>query len=327
MAGRVFSLMLATIVLMVGHAAQAQAPTKIFRIGFLGSGSSSAMSRRTEAFRQGLRDLGYVEGKNIIIEYRYADGKSESLRELAAELVRLKVDVIVTSAIGPIRAAMEASKTIPIVFSSTADPVEDGLVSSLAKPGGNITGLSLLAPELNGKRLELLKEAFPKVSRVAFLWYVSGLTGDRRFREAEAVAKKVGLRLQSIGVKGADDFENAFRAAKSGGAQALTTTPNPLLATHRARIVDLAAKNRLPAMYVAPEWVEAGGLMSYGPDILDNWRRAAIYVDKILKGRKPADLPVEQPMKFEFIVNLNAAKAIGVTIPPNVLVRADKVIR
>ena len=318
---------LATFLLTTASLAEAQQATKVPRIGFLGSGSSSAMAARTEAFRQGLRDLGYVEGKNIVIEYRYADGKSEPLPALAAELVRLKVDVIVTSAAGPIRAAKDASKTIPIVFSATADPVEDGLVSSLAKPGGNITGLSLLVPELNGKRLELLKEAFPNVSRVAFLWYVSGFTGDRRFREAEAAAKGLGIRLQSIGVKSADDFESAFAAAKSGGSQALATTPAPLLATHRARIVDLAAKSRLPAMYVSPEWVEAGGLMSYGPDVLDNWRRAAIFVDKILKGRKPADLPVEQPMKFEFIVNLKAAKQIGVTIPPNVLVRANKVIR
>jgi putative ABC transport system substrate-binding protein len=285
------------------------------------------MSARTEALRQGLRDLGYVEEKNIIIDYRYAEGKSDSLPQLAAELVGLKVNIIVTSATGPIRAAKEASKTIPIVFSATADPVEDGVVSSLAKPGGNITGLSLLAPELNGKRLELLKEAFPNVSRVAFLWYVSRLLGDRRFREAEAVAKKLGLRLQSIGVKSADDFESAFAAAMSGGAQALATTPAPLLATHRERIVGIAAKNRLPAMYVSPEWVEGGGLMSYGPDILDNWRRTANYVDKILKGAKPADLPVEQPIKFEFIVNLKAAKQIGLTIPPNVLARADRVIR
>jgi len=235
---------------------------KIPRIGFLGSGSSSAMSLRTEAFRQGLRDLGYIEGKNIIIDYRYAEGKSDTLPELAAQLVGLKVDIIVTSAAGPIRAAKEASKTIPIVFSSTADPVGDGVVSSLAKPGGNITGLSLLAPDLNGKRLELLKDAFPHVSRVAFLWYKGRLLGDRRFREAEAAAKEIGLRLQSIGVKSADDFESAFATAKSGGAQALATTPAPLLATHRARIVGLAAKSRLPAMYVSPEWVEGGGLMS-----------------------------------------------------------------
>jgi putative ABC transport system substrate-binding protein len=280
-----------------------------------------------EAFRQGLRDLGYVEGKNIVIEYRYAEAKPGRAPELAAELVRLKVDVIVTSAAGPVRAAKDASKTIPIVFSATADPVEEGLVSSLAKPGGNITGLSLLVPELNGKRLELLKEAFPKVSRVAFLWQMGRFTEDRRFREAEASAKGLGLRLQPIGVKGVDDFERAFDAAKSGGAQALSTSPGPLFNTYLERVVEFAIKNRLPAIYPSATFVEAGGLMSYGPDILDNWRRAATYVDKILKGAKPADLPVEQPKKFEFIINLKAAKQIGLTIPPNVLVRANRVIR
>lgn len=329
MSARILGLncLLITVLLITGLV-EAQQSKKVSRIGFLGSGSSASMSSRAGAFRQGLRDLGYVEGKNIIIEYRYVEAKPGRAPELAAELVRLNVDVIVTSATGPVRAAKDASKTIPIVFSATADPIEDGLVASLAKPGGNITGLSLMAPELNGKRLELLKEAFPKVSRVAFFWHLGRFTEDRRrFREAEAVAKELGLRLQSIAVKPGDEFESVFKAAKSGGVQALTTSPSQIFNTHQARIVDFATKNRLPAIYPSTGFVEVGGLMSYGPDILDNWRRAATYVDKILKGAKPADLPVEQPTKFEFVINLKSAKQIGLTIPPNVLVRADRVIR
>ena len=317
---------LATFFLTTASFAEAQQPGKVYKLGILLPVSPSTAARNLEAFQQRLRELGYVEGKNIFIEYRYAEGRIDTLPDLAAEVVRLKVDVIVTSSRVAIEAAKNASKTIPIVFAAAADPVEDGLVSSLARPGGNVTGLTLLAPELNGKRLELLKEAFPKVTRVAFLRR-AGSSGDRRFKEAVAVAKALGLRLQSVGAKDAEDFKRAFEAAKSGGAQALTMSPSPFLTTHRARIIDLAAKNRLPAMHVSSEWVDAGGLMSYAPDILDNWRRAAVYVDKILKGRTPADLPVEQPMKFEFIVNLKTAKQIGVTIPPNVLVRADRVIK
>jgi len=240
--------------------------------------------------------------------------------------VRLNVDVIVTAAISSVRAAKKATATIPIVFASVGDAVDSGLVSSLARPGGNATGLTFLAPELDGKRLELLKEAFPKVTRVAFLLRVPVVRGDP-LKEAEAVAKTLGLRLQSVGVKGPDDFESAFKSAKSGGAEALIVISNPLSNTHRARIVDLATKNRLPGIYPSIDFVEAGGLMSYGPDILDNWRRAATYVDKILKGANPGDLPVEQPKKFEFIINLKAAKQIGLTIPPNVLARADRVIK
>ena len=266
--------------------------------------------------------MGYVDGKNIAIEYRYTEGELDRLPDLAAELVRLNVDVIVTGAISSVRAAKNATATIPIVF-VVGDAVDSGLVSSLARPGGNATGLTFLAPELDGKRLELLKEAFPKVTRVAFLWRVPTTRGDL-LKEAEAVAKTLGLRLQSVGVRGPDDFESAFKTAKSGGAEALIVIANPLANTHRVRIVDLAAKNRLPAIYPSTVFVEAGGLMSYAPDIVDNWRRAAIYVDKILKGAKPADLPVEQPKKFEFVINLKAAKQIGVTIPPNVLARADK---
>ena len=327
--GALVTLIIAFVICEV--AVEAQQPGKAPLSGFLVPGSRAAYARRIDSFRQGLRELGYVEGKNIIIEYRYVEGQkntlANTLAELADELVHLKVAVIITSSGGGIRAAKNATKTIPIVFTAAADPVEDGLVSSLARPGGNVTGLALLAPELNGKRIELLKEAFPKITRVAFLWRPGVRLGDRRFREAEAVAKTLGLRLQSVAVKGADDLERAVEAAKNAGAQALTTTPDPVLGTHRARIIELAAKKRLPAMYVSSEWVEDGGLMSYAPDSLGQWRHAATYVDKILKGRTPADLPVEQPMKFEFVINLKAAKQIGVTIPPNVLVRADKVIR
>jgi putative ABC transport system substrate-binding protein len=314
------------VLVVTGAVAQAQQPAKVPRIGILELGSPSASAHGHKAFQQGLRELGYVEGKNIILEYRYADGKLDLLPGLAADLVRLKVDAIVTRSTAPIRAAKNASKTIPIVFATAGAPVEDGLVSSLARPGGNITGLTLLSTELDGKRLELLKEAFPKVTRVALLWTVGG-RGDLRFREMEAVAKTLGLRLQSLEVTGSDDFERVFEAAKNAGAQALTSVPSPFLATHRALIFDFAAKNRLPAMYSTSDFVEAGGLMSYGPDLLDNWRRAATFVDKILKGAKPADLPVEQPTKFELIINLKAAKQIGVTIPQSVLYRADKVIK
>ena len=320
----VFSF-LATILFVSVHFVEAQ-PKKVPRIGLLVPFSASSDSTRKDAFLQGLRDLGYVEGKNIAIEYRYTEGELKRLPDLAAELVRLNVDVIVTAAISSVRAAKKATATIPIVFASVGDAVDSGLVSSLARPGGNATGLTFFAPELDGKRLELIKEAFPKITRVAFLWRVPAARGDP-LKEAEAVAKTLGLRLQSVGVKGPDDFESAFKAAKSGGAEALIVISNPLSNTYRARIVDLAAKNRLPGIYPSTDFVEDGGLMSYGADILDNWRRAATYVDKILKGANPGDLPVEQPKKFEFVINLKAAKQIGLTIPPNVLARADRVIR
>ena len=311
---------------MCGAVAQAQQPAGIPRIGILIAPSASFFSARVEAFRQRLRELGYVEGKNIVIEYRYAEGKLERLPDLAAELVRLKVDVIVTA--GPaILAAKKASATIPIVFAAAADPVGSGLVSSLARPGGNITGLSVMAPDLDGKRLELLKEAFPKVARVAFLWQSGGTRGNLALTDMEAAAKALGLKLQSLEVRSLDDFDSAFARAKRDGAQALITTPSPLINTQQRQVLDFAAKNRLPAMYPTSEFVEAGGLMSYAPNYADLCRRAADFVDKILKGTKPADIPVEQPTKFEFIVNLKTAKQIGVTVPPNVLARADRVIR
>ena len=278
--------------------------------------------------RQRLRELGYVEGKNIVIDYRYAEGKLEQLPDLAAELVRLKVDVIVTAPTQAALAAKKASATIPIVFTDIAtDPAEIGLVSSLARPGGNITGLNVMAADLDGKRLELLKESFPKVARVALLWQSGGRRGNLTFTEMEAAAKALGLKLQSLPVRSLDDFEGAFARAKSDGAQALITTPSPLINTQQRQVLDFAAKNRFPAMYQTSEWVEAGGLMSYAPNFTDLWRRAAQFVDKILKGAKPADLPVEQPTKFDLVINLKTAKQIDLTIPQNVLARADRVIR
>ena len=307
--------------------AQAQQPARIHRIGMLSPSSESFFSARDEAFRQRLRELGYVEGKNIVIEYRYAEGKGERVPDLAAELVRLKVDVIVTAGPGATLAAKKASATIPIVFAAANDPVGTGLVSSLARPGGNITGLSTMTPDLDGKRLELLKEAFPKIVRVAFLWEPGGARENRPLTEMEAAAKALGLKLISLEVRSLDDFEGAFARAKKERAQALITTTGGLINTQPRRVLDFAAKNRLPAIYHYGEFVEAGGLMSYAPNIPDLFRRAADFVDQILKGAKPADLPVEQPKKFEFIVNLQAAKQIGLTIPSSVLARADRVIK
>jgi putative tryptophan/tyrosine transport system substrate-binding protein len=319
-------LLLVTAALASVHPVEAQRSGKMYRIGFLVTPSRSFFAARMDGFRQGLRDLGYIEGKNIVIEYRYAEGKLDRLPELAAELVSLKVDLIVTS--GPAsRAAKNATKTIPIVFAGVQDPVATGLVDSLAMPGGNVTGLSILAPELGGKRLELLKEVVPKITRVAFFWGGLGPGAPVSVKETRAAAEALGLQFQSLEVRDSKDFDGAFKAITKNRAQALLTNPGPIINTHQARIVEFAAKNRLPAMYAAPESVDAGGLMFYGPNPTDQYRRAAVYVDKILKGAKPADIPVEQPTKFEFIINLKAAKQIGLTIPPNVLARADKVIK
>src|SRR5215471_12442274 len=321
-----FWLALGAIVLAFSCPAEAQQqPKKVPQIGVLAPFSAASGANRLDAFRQGLRDLGYVEGKNITIEYRYTEGGLDQLPNLAAELVRLNVNVIVTGAISSARAAKKATTTIHIIF-VVGDAVDSGLVSSLARPGGNATGLTFFVPELDGKRLELLKEAFPKVTRVGFLWRVPSTRGDL-LKAAEPVAKTLALQLQSLAVRGPDDFENTFKAAKSGGAEALIVISNPLSNTHRERIIDLAAKNRLPPIYPSTGFVEAGGLMSYAPDFLYNWRRAASYVDKILKGTNPGDLPVEQPKKLEFVINLITANQIGVTIPPNILARADRVIK
>ena len=311
-----------------GAVAQAQQQNKAPRIGYLGGISPSSPPARIEAFRQGLRELGYVESKNIVIEWRHHAGKLDRLPALAAELVRLKVDIIVTNGPPAARAAKEATNTIPIVMMQVGDPVGSGFVASLARPGGNITGLSSLAPELSGKRLELLKEIVPKLSRVAVFGTSTSPDNAQSLREVELAAGALKVQLQYLDVLGPKDIETAFRAASKGRAEAVLMMVAGAVATaHRTRIVELAIKNRLPVIYRARASVEAGGLMSYGVNTTDLDRRAATYVDKILKGAKPADLPVEQPKKFEFIINLKAAKQIGLTIPPNVLARADKVIR
>jgi len=318
--------LLATVLLTTLSPAEAQQPKKIPRIGYLSATSPSAEPARTDAFRQGLRELGYIEGQNIVIEWRSAEGKLDRLPDLADELVRLKVDVIFVRSTAAVQTAKNATTTVPIV-SVSGDPVGLGLVTSLARPGGNITGLANLTPELAGKRLELLKEVIPQVSRVAVLWYPDTPSAAFRVRETEAASPSLGIKLQLVEVREANDFELAFSAMKKERAGALVPLRGTLIVNHLKRIAELAAKNRLPAMYDDREFTEAGGLMSYGTMLADLDRRAATYIDKILKGAKPADLPVEQPKKFEFIVNLKAAKLIGLTISPNVLARADKVIR
>ncbi len=308
--------------------AEAQQPTKIPLLGRLGADSpSSADAARREAFRQALRELGYVEGENIVIEYRYAEGKFDRLPDLATELVRLKVDVILSTGPTATRAAKGVTTTIPIVMAQDIDPVATGVVASLARPGGNITGLAALTPELSGKRLELLKEVVSKLSRVAVLG-TSTLPGYAQvFKETELTAGTLGVKLQFLDVLDPKDIETAFRAASKGRADAVLTLTSAILLSQRALLADLAVKSRLPAIYHQSQYVEAGGLMSYGASITDMDHRSATYVDKILKGAKPADLPVEQPKKFEFIINLKTAKQIGLTIPPNVLARANKVIK
>jgi putative ABC transport system substrate-binding protein len=318
---------LVILVLLVGclSMAEAQQPTKIPRIGFLGSVSSSP---RIGAFRQGLRELGYVEGKNIIIEWRHHEGKLDRLPALAAELVRLKVDIIITAGAPATRAAKEATVTIPIVMMQAGDPVGSGFVASLARPGGNITGLSILAPELSGKRLELLKEVVPKLSRVAVFGTSTTPDNAQSLKEAELAAGALKVQLQYLDVLSLKDIETAFRAASKGRAEAvLYLVAGGIAAGRLTEIAELAVKSRLPVIYSGQGYVEAGGLMSYSVSQNDLDRRVATYVDKILKGTKPADLPVEQPTKFEMIINLKAAKQIGLTIPPNVLVRADRVIK
>jgi putative ABC transport system substrate-binding protein len=308
--------------------AEAQQATKVARIGYLATNLAGNPHGR-EAVRQGLRDLGYVEGRNVVIEYRDAEGKLERLPALAAELVALKVDVIVTASTAAALAAKQATRTLPIVFAVAADPVADGLVTSLARPGGNVTGLSLLFPELVGKGLEHLKRAVPRVSRVAVLWQ-PGTYGERTekdlLKEAEVAARALGVRLQVVEARSPADFDRAFSDMTRARAGALTVLGGGMFFGERRRLVDLAAKNRLPAVYPQREYVDAGGLMAYGPSLADMYRRAATYVDKILKGAKPADLPVEQPSKFELVINLKTAKALGLTIPPSVLGRADQVI-
>ena len=317
---------LCALVLALGFSVEAQQPRRVPHIGYLIGVSLSYNAVRTEALRQGLHELGYTEGKNIVIEYRSADGKLDRLSELTAELVRLKVDVIVTGGPTLTRATKAATATIPIVMTQDPDPVGNGFVASLAHPGRNITGLSSLAPEVSGKQLELLKETVPKLSRVAVLG-TSTVPGQAiLLREIGLAAGPLGVQLQSLDVLGPQDIETAFRAASDQRAEAFIVLSSGILSPQIPRISEYVVKNRLPAIYSQPQFVEAGGLMSYGVNFEDLYRRAAIYVDKILKGAKPADLPVEQPMKFELVINLKSAKQIGLTIPPNVLARADKVI-
>jgi putative ABC transport system substrate-binding protein len=321
------SILVVVILLAVAVIADAQQPTKVPRIGYLTVAPLSANVARVEAFRQGLRELGYVEGKNIVIEWRSGEGKLESEGELVAKAVRLKVDVIVTSGPTMTRAAKQATATIPIVMTFDSDPVGNGFIASLARPGGNITGLSALSPELSGKQVELLKEIIPKLSRVAVLGNSNEPANPKTLKEIELAAGALGVQVQPLDVLGPKDIETAFRAATKARADALVVLASPVLSDQHAKVANLALKSRLPAIYFRQEFVEAGGLMSYGTSFTDLSRRAATYVDKILKGTKPAELPVEQPKKFEFIVNLKTAKQIGLTIPPNVLVRADKVIK
>jgi putative tryptophan/tyrosine transport system substrate-binding protein len=320
--------MLCATLFALNFPVESQQATKVPRIGYLSPTSPSVSPTRIDAFRQGLRELGYIESKNIVIEYRYAEGKFDRLPALAAELVSFKVDLIVTTGPTVTRAAKEATTTVPIVMATDSDPVGNGFVASLARPGGNITGLSALAPELSGKQLELLKEIVPKLSRVAVFGTSTNPGNAQMLREVKLAAGAFGVKLQYLEVRDPKDIETAFRAATKERAEAVLYLVAGLVdAGHRTEITDLAVNSRLPVIYTGRASVEAGGLMSYGVSTADLDRRAATYVDKILKGRKPADLPVEQPTKFEFIINLKAAKQIGLTIPPNVLARADKVIR
>jgi putative ABC transport system substrate-binding protein len=305
----------------------AQQRKKVPRIGYLGSISLSAFASRREAFRQGLRELGYVEGKNIVIEWRSAEGKLERLPALAADLVHLKVDIIVSASPTTTRPIKDATSTIPIVMAQDADPIASGFVATLAQPGGNITGLSILLPEISGKRLEILSETVPKLSRVVVLGASTTPGTPQSLKETELAARAFKLQLQYVDVLDPKEIEPAFEGAAKWRADAVLVLGGPFLLSRRTQIAELAVKNRFPAIYYSPEFVEDGGLMSYGVSFIDLHRRAATYVDKILKGAKATDLPVEQPKKFELIINLKAAKQIGLTIPPNVLARADRVIK
>lgn len=319
----VFSLVLSAMFLVLCYSAHAQQPAKLYRVGYL-SPNLSPTASASEVFREALRELGYVEGQNIHSEWRATKGDVSLFPAFAAEFVRLKVDCIVTLGIPAIRAAKQATSTIPIVMNIADDPVQMGLVETLARPGSNITGFATLGSELSGKRLEILKEAFPKISRVAHLW--AGLSGKANLREMEVPARALGLQIKSIEMKGPNDLEKSFRTAGKQ-ADALMLSGGGWMRDHQARIANLAIKTRLPAIYPASPFTLDGGLMSYGADSVDQFRRMAYYVDRILKGAKPADLPVEQPMKFEFVINLKTAKALNLTIPQSVLYRADRVIK
>ena len=308
-------------------AAEAQPPTHVHRIGVLAGGTTSGRDPYVEAFLEGMRALGYVEGQHLVLEYRGAEGQYERLPALAAELVRLQVDVLLVVITPAALAAKHATTTIPIVMAGVGDPVGSGLVASLARPGGNVTGLAALSPELAGKQLEFLKEGLPTVSRVAVLWNPANPVHARQVRAAEVAAQALGVQLHRVEARGPEAFDGAFAAMTRVHAGALLVLGEPMFSQHRSRLAELAAINRLPAIYRIREHVEAGGLMSYGPSLPDTWRRAVTYVDKILKGAKPADLPVEQPMKFQLVINLKTAQALGLTIPPTLLFQADEVLR
>ena len=326
---KVFGGALCAMLLALSVGVEAQQPAaKVSRIGFLTTGGEADSALRVEAFRQGLRDLGYVEGKNINIEYRYAGGRYEQLPKLAEELFRIKINVLVTSNDTAARGANKVTTTIPIVMANSGNPIGSGLVASLARPGGNVTGLYQYSPELIGKRLELLKEVVPKVSRFAFLNDTDSAASKSMFKDAQVAAQTLAVQFQLIEVKGPNpDLEGAFRLVVKERIGALITSPSPLITFHRKRILELVDQSRIPAIHPDQEWANAGGLMSYGANIVDLYHRVATYVDKILKGAKPADLPVEQPTKFELIINLKTAKQLNLTIPSHVLLRADRVIR
>jgi putative ABC transport system substrate-binding protein len=321
-------LILCVMLFAFGSFVQAQQPTqKIPRVGFLSLNTTSVQKERVEAFREALRKLGYAEGQNIIIDYRFADGKSERIAALAAELVALKVDVIVTAGNSATAPAKEATNTIPIVMMNDTDPVGQGHIDSLARPGGNVTGLSSTSFDLADKRLELLKEIVPKLSRVAVLRDLTNQAVELAGREIDPTARALKLQVQWFDLAKVEDFDGKFQAITKWRAGGLVVGGGPLMIRYRKRVIEFAAKSKLPAIYGREEFVQDGGLLNYSASVIDLTRRSATYVDKILKGTKPADLPVEQPMKFELIINLKAAKQIGLTIPPNVLARADKVIR
>jgi putative ABC transport system substrate-binding protein len=322
-----------TVLLLIGfilgtvHFADAQPRKNVFRIGYLSSQDSARVSARSEAIRHSLRELGYIEGQNIVIEYRYTEAKPDRAPELAAELVRLKVDVIFANSAVVALAAKNATRTIPIIFNSQADPVASGLVDSLARPGRNLTGFTPIAPVLAGKRLELLKDIIPKLSRVAIMWELKNPGSEESWKESQLPARQLGLQIHSIEVGSAAEFESAFSKASKSGSGALAVTLSGLFSSHQKQIVSLATKHRIPTIYTGGEFVENGGLMSYGADQDESVKRIAMMIDKILKGAKPADLPVEQATTFDFVINLKASKQIGLTIPPNVLARADRVVR
>ena len=327
MKNTIFCIVLTLLLFALCSSADAQQRKSAPRIGFLSVGAVSAMTTRVEAFRRGLREQGYVEGQNLIVEYRYAQDNLERLREFAAELVRLKVDVIVTGGTISTRPAKEAAGATPIVMAYESDPVGSGLVTSLARPGGNLTGLTSSAGELNGKRLELLKEAIPKLSRVAVIRNPGMSNTAQALKDAEAAAQSLKLKIQPLEVQGPNDLEGVFAAAKKGRAEGMIVVGDPVTFTHRKRVADLALKNRIATIHGQIQFAEAGAMMVYGPNDADMYRRAATYVDKILKGAKPGELPIERPVKFDFIINLKTAKQIGLMIPPNVLARANKVIK